>query len=240
MSKFASKAGIFQSGLCKISGNLGLRRPSPSIFVYPGLSSPSPLLPARLFPRITETLQSNFDVIKSEFLSINSGQNRTSNDYEESNEHHKLHNGEWNWNSYIKKGKRSGEFALKCPRTAEILESLPNLMTGTPFSYAFFSTLRKGATIDAHTGPCNLRIRCHFPLIVPTGDVGMQIGLYDASWKVGEPLFFDDTYLHRVWNRADGDRVVLLFDIWHPELEDDEISEIQAMFRENAGKDSKE
>lgn len=50
-------------------------------------------------------------------------------------------------------------------------------MSQTPFSFAFFSTLRPNAEIKPHFGPCNLRIRCHFPLIVPSnGDVGMEVG----------------------------------------------------------------
>lgn len=40
-------------------------------------------------------------------------------------------------------------------------------MAGTPFSFAFFSTLHPGAEIAAHTAPSNLRLRCHLPLIVP-------------------------------------------------------------------------
>lgn len=42
------------------------------------------------------------------------------------------------------------------------------LLPGTPFSFSFFSTLYPGSQIAAHTGPCNLRIRCHLPLIVPS------------------------------------------------------------------------
>jgi aspartate beta-hydroxylase len=77
------------------------------------------------------------------------------------------------------KGKRQVEFAVRCPKTVELLESFrgdTELMTQTPFAYAFFSTLKAGATIAPHHGPCNLRIRCHFPLIVPDGDCGMQVG----------------------------------------------------------------
>jgi hypothetical protein len=80
----------------------------------------------------------------------------------------------------------------------EVLESLkaPSLMTQTPFSYAFFSTLAPGAKIAAHTGPCNLRIRCHLPLIVPEGDCGMTVGGKTVKWEEGSPLFFDDCYEH--------------------------------------------
>lgn len=31
-------------------------------------------------------------------------------------------------------------------------------------------------------------------------------------------MVFDDCYEHEVWNRTDEERVLLLFDLWHPEL----------------------
>lgn len=160
-------------------------------------------------------------------------------DYSLAADEHKLHNGGWDWNSYILKGKRQTEFAVRCPRTVEILESFrgnAGLMSQTPFSFAFFSTLKSGANIAPHYGPCNLRIRCHFPLIVPpvdaTGesDCGMQVGDTVVKWEVGKPIFFDDCYSHHVWNRTNVDRVVLLFDLWHPELTNEEIDAIIDMF----------
>lgn len=39
------------------------------------------------------------------------------------------------------------------------------------------------------------------------------------EWKENELLLFDDSFLHEAWNRGmDGDRVVLMLDLWHPEL----------------------
>jgi aspartyl/asparaginyl beta-hydroxylase (cupin superfamily) len=87
-----------------------------------------------------------------------------------------LHDGNWEWNSYILKGKRQGEFAVRCPKTVDTLDSIPTLMHSVPFSYAFFSTLKQQSKIAAHYGPCNIRVRCHLPLVVPDGDCGMHIG----------------------------------------------------------------
>ena len=99
------------------------------------------------------------------------------------------------------KGIRQASFAANCPKTTEILESFasPKLMLHTPFSFAFFSVLNKQSSIAAHYGPCNIRVRCHFPLILPKeiSKCGMEIGGKQVEWKVGEPLFFDDSYEHR-------------------------------------------
>jgi len=99
----------------------------------------------------------------------------------------------------------------------EILEKIPGFMAGTPFSFAFFSSLSSGAKIAPHFGPCNIRLRIHLPLVVPEGDCGMMIGNYlhrsninsmershyfaylggdTIKWECGEPLIFDDCYEH--------------------------------------------
>lgn len=67
-------------------------------------------------------------------------------------------------------GQFQEPFRQQCPETARLLHELhrqSSLMAGTPFSFAFFSTLHPGAEIAPHSAPANLRIRCHLPLIVP-------------------------------------------------------------------------
>ena len=107
-------------------------------------------------------------------------------------------------------------------------------MNRVPFAYAFFSTLHGKSSIDAHCAPANLRLRVHYPLIVPdTDDVeqcGMRVGDTKVRWEEGVPLLFDDSYEHEVWNRTDEERVVLLFDVWHPDLTQGEREAVTDMF----------
>jgi aspartate beta-hydroxylase len=73
----------------------------------------------------------------------------------------------------------------------------------------------------------------HLPLIVPNPDAcGITVAGETMRWEVGKALVFDDAYEHEVWNDGDDDRVVLLLDTWHPDLTDDEIQAIRAMFAE--------
>lgn len=188
-------AEIIQSGLCRT--RVGAHRPCPSLFYYPGLNS-RPVYPANFNPQfqnISKSLRDNFDTIKAEYHQL---RKTIQNDYKLVTDEHKLHEGDWYWNSYILKGARQAVFAANCPTTVEILESIqqPKLMLDVPFSYTFFSTLGKRSSIAAHFGPCNLRVRCHFALSVPPGDCGMKIGGEVVSWKDGECVFFDDTYEH--------------------------------------------
>ena len=43
------------------------------------------------------------------------------------------------------------------------------------------------------------------------------------------PLF-RPSYEHEVWNRTDHDRILLLFDVWHPDLTKDERRSVVEMF----------
>lgn len=208
-----------------------ISRPNPSLFWFPGLYSQALYADNdEPFTQITHTLQSNYDIILNEYQAICN--QKIPSDYI-SSDSDKLHHGNWDWNSYILKGERQTNFALHCPRTVEILETFkyPSLMMNTPFSFAFFSNLKSKSKIDAHCSPMNLRIRCHFPLIIPkSGDFGMKIGNKVIKWEVNKPVYFDDCYEHQVWNNTDEDRVVFLFDLWHPDLHASEIEMIIDMF----------
>jgi aspartyl/asparaginyl beta-hydroxylase (cupin superfamily) len=189
MAAVEAMATIIKSGLCKTNVR---HRPAPSMFFFPGITS-SEFWPKHLFP-FTEQLEDAFPIIYKEYQEL---KRKKPSDYG-TDEASKLHTGQWDWHSYVLNGKRQSDFAQYCPQTVELLESFrsPRLMTGTPFSYAFFSTLHPNSKIAAHTGPCNLRVRCHFPLEVPEGDCALRIADIETKWEVGKPIFFDDSYIH--------------------------------------------
>ena len=298
-------ARLIQSAMCRTNV---LHRPAPSKFFFPGLST-QPLFNPDHFA-ISAVLRDNFNSILGEYKALRASGGPTS-DYDTSGgkpsstsktapgggEHTQLlhSGGQWDWNSYILRGQRQANFAASCPLTADILESSTasstpgagrqryrhRLMTDIPFSFAFFSTLHAHTNIAAHHGPCNLRLRCHFPLIVPSDSdgpasdlsvdfdsmtsssggstrdsdnnnnsartinssssssssssgsgCGMRIADHTVRWQAGEPVFFDDCYEHTVWNNTSSERVVLIFDVWHPELHPEEIKAIVDMFDE--------
>ena len=39
------------------------------------------------------------------------------------------------------------------------------------------------------------------------------------EWAEGRCLIFDDSFEHEVWHEGDSDRVVLICDLWHPDLD---------------------
>jgi len=67
-------------------------------------------------------------------------------------------------------------------------------------------------------------------LLVPA-KCGMRVGNGNETrpWHEGKLTIFDDSMEHEAWNSSDELRVVLLFDIWRPELSQIERELITAM-----------
>ena len=104
---------------------------------------------------------------------------------------------------------------------------VPRITTRAPS--VLFSRLSPGAHIPPHAGVMNARLICHLPLVVPRG-CGFRVGGELREWREGELLVFDDSVEHEAWNHSDQDRVIVIFDIWRPELSLDERAAITALF----------
>src|SRR5207248_7160597 len=84
-----------------------------------------------------------------------------------------------------------------------------------------FSRLEPGAHIPPHNGMLNCRLICHLPLIVPAG-CWLRVGNETREWEDGKLLIFDDSIEHEARNPSGEIRIILLFDIWRPELSEAE------------------
>lgn len=108
-------------------------------------------------------------------------------------------------------GQKPKENNDLCPRTAEMLETIPNLFQ------AFFSILDAGKSIPAHEGPYRGYLRYHIGLKVPKENPpSIRIKDQYYTWQENESMLFDDSWEHEVYNNADEDRVVLIVDILRP------------------------
>ena len=245
------EAAIFQSAVCRTTA---VPRPSPSLFYFPGLRAASlwsraeELRPAEVPPKACadEALPwlqelekpENVESMRREFEALraaNVESDYSTKDASREGGEHKMHHGEWSWNTWISKGARQESFEERCPETARLLSSIAGsaLMTGTPFAFSFFSTLHGQSSIAPHSAPCNLRLRCHLPLVTTSTDsaeCGMRVGNDVVPWQEGKTIVFDDSYEHETWNRTSQDRTVLLFDVWHPDLTFAERIAITDMF----------
>lgn len=126
-------------------------------------------------------------------------------------------------------GKVVEENARRCPKTMAALEKVPLSDIGARTPAVLFSRLEPGAHIPPHQGMLNCRLICHLPLIVPQG-CWLRVGNEKREWEEGKLMLFDDSFEHEAMNPTDELRIILLFDIWRPELEADERSAISAIF----------
>jgi aspartyl/asparaginyl beta-hydroxylase (cupin superfamily) len=128
-----------------------------------------------------------------------------------------------------KEGERFDEACARAPRTAALVESLPMCQIKGRAPNVFFSILKAGSYIPAHTGVTNVRSVVHLPLIVPEG-CEFRVGGETRSWVEGRAFAFDDTIEHEAWNRSDRDRAVLIIDAWNPYLSDHERAMICRLY----------
>jgi aspartyl/asparaginyl beta-hydroxylase (cupin superfamily) len=119
--------------------------------------------------------------------------------------------------------------AERCPRTMEALSKVPLTHIGRRTPSALFSRLEPGAHIPPHNGMLNCRLICHLPLIVPKG-CWLRVGNETREWEEGKMLIFDDSIEHEARNPTGELRVILLFDVWRPELTETERQAISAIF----------
>lgn len=139
-----------------------------------------------------------------------------------------LDRAEWRTRFLCENGRVDEAVVGRCPRSWAAVQTAPQpLILNSPT--AMFSLLRPGARIAPHTGMVNTRLTCHLPLVVPPG-CGFRVGNETREWEVGKLLIFDDSIEHEAWNNSDRDRVVLIFDIWRPELSEQERREVAALF----------
>jgi len=111
-----------------------------------------------------------------------------------------------NWYGYThESAKRS------CPKTVELLSNIPSV------NGAMFSVLPPGGQLTRHLDPVACSLRYHLGLDTPNDDA-CYISIDDQkySWRDGEPLLFDVTFLHFARNDADKPRLILMCDIDRP------------------------
>lgn len=137
--------------------------------------------------------------------------------------------GHWDVRFLLERGRRNREVCDRCPVTTEIISTMGGVDTMAGLAYV--SRLRPGTHIKPHRGPTNMRVRCHLGLQVPDGDCGIRVDGATKRWTVGECLVFSDYFEHEAWNFADASRVVLIVDLWNPELSRHEVRNLEALHR---------
>lgn len=136
----------------------------------------------------------------------------------------------WGAFYFWQNGAPVADNAARCPAVMEALSHAPMPVIEGRSPMALWSLLKPGTHIQPHNGLLNTRLICHLPLIVPP-DCALRVGAETRAWQTGEMLIFDDSIEHEAWNRSAQTRVILLFEIWRPEIGAEEREALGRLFQ---------
>jgi len=130
-------------------------------------------------------------------------------------------NNDAGFNSFFKTGWK--RFYLKwyeaqhpsaheyCPRTVEILRGIPEVKA------AMFAELPPGAKLNPHRDPFAGSLRYHLGLETPNDDrCFIEVDGQRYSWRDGQSVVFDETFIHWAENGTERDRIILFCDVERP------------------------
>ena len=137
-----------------------------------------------------------------------------------------------------------------CPQTTNAVQQsiiAQSIMNGCIFGNIFISVLYPGTVVDPHCGPSNVRHRLHFPLLVPSSsstpvesEPELRVAKERITWTEGKCVVFDDSIVHSASYPAEvrntppqwqcRRRVVLIVDLWHPDLSIEERDAIRDLY----------
>ncbi len=136
--------------------------------------------------------------------------------------------GRWNVLFLYERGRKHERNCALCPQTTAVIEA--NRTVLSLGGLAYFSVLEPGTRIAPHQGPTNIRLRCHLGIDVPE-HCGLRVAGDERTWQEGRALVFDDSFTHEAWNDSTKPRLVLVVDLWHPDLSHDETVLLAGLHR---------
>ncbi|HEX3356663.1 MAG TPA: aspartyl/asparaginyl beta-hydroxylase domain-containing protein [Tepidisphaeraceae bacterium] len=182
-----------------------------NLFVYLFSKVPNkPILDINGFPELL-ALRNNWETIRDEARRL----------YEEGHIKKSDTHSDLAFNSFFKRGWK--RFYLKwyddmmpsamdlCPKTVELVKSIPSV------NAALFAMLPGRSKLGAHRDPFAGSIRYHLGLITPNKDeCRIFIDGDPYSWRDGQDVLFDETFIHSVRNDTDDARIILFCDVMRP------------------------
>lgn len=217
-----------------LTGKCQLYLQEPSVFYYPGLPQKRFYDPAE-FPWL-EPMLALVPTMQAELAAVLGDGGEGFSPYVHRKRHRPAPNSplldsqDWTAFHFWRDGALVEENAARCPATMEALghAPLPRIEGRSP--NAHWSRLLPGAHIAPHTGMLNTRLICHIP-IMTASDCWLRVGNEVRGWTHGVPLVFDDSINHEAKNGGSQQRVILLFEIWRPEIDEADREAIGRIFQ---------
>ena len=215
----------FRHALDLALGRRALYMPQPKAFYYPELPA-SQFYPRADFPWL-DGVEAATDAMLGELNGVLGQEGESFSPYVQTMPNMPKRPGDllidnMDWSAcFLWRDGQETAYAARCPQTMAALADAPLCRIKGRSPQVMFSQLKAGAHIPPHHGYVNTRLVCHVPLIVPEG-CRFRVGNETRHWQRGEAWVFDDTIEHEAVNTSASDRVILIFDIWHPALSEEE------------------
>lgn len=98
-----------------------------------------------------------------------------------------------------------------CPASVALVRRVPSIHA------ALFALLPPGARLKGHRDPFAGSLRLHLGLVTPNSDrCRIHVDGVPYTWRDGEAVVFDETFIHRAVNETDAPRIILFCDIDRP------------------------
>ncbi|KAJ6642915.1 Aspartyl/asparaginyl beta-hydroxylase [Pseudolycoriella hygida] len=163
------------------------------------------------YVRYLDVLEQNWERIRDEGLSVLNDEGHFTDESENLRDI-----GDWKQFDLFTRGRKINKHCEKVPFTCKIIETFPAARF-CKRGQVKFSVMHPGTHVWPHCGPTNCRIRVHLGLKVPE-KTSIRVANKTRSWKEGKLLIFDDSFEHEVWHNGTTVRLVLIVDVWHPDL----------------------
>lgn len=135
--------------------------------------------------------------------------------------------GNWQQFELYARGRKIAANCEKAPFTCQLISEFP-AARDCRRGQVKFSVMHAGTHVWPHCGPTNCRLRSHLGLIVPQGTY-IRVAEETRTWEEGKLFIFDDSFEHEVWHNGTTTRLVLIVDVWHPELTEAEKRSMPAI-----------
>ena len=217
-----------------LTGKRQLYLQQPTVFYYPGLPQQR-FYESDAFPWLTQML-ALLPQMQQELAAVLASDGGGFTPYVQRTQHRPAPNNPlldspaWGAFHFWRDGEQVAENAARCPVTMAALAHapLPDIPGRSP--NAHWSRLLPGAQIAPHCGMLNTRLICHIPILTAPACT-LRVGNETREWRSGAPLIFDDSIEHEARNAGSQERVVLLFEIWRPEISEADRAAISQIFQ---------
>lgn len=170
----------------------------------------TPYLPIKSFPEL-DVLEKNWEMIREEALNLVHLEKVTA----------AQKNDDAGFNSFFKNGwkrfylkwydARHPSAELYCPKTVALLRTIPSVKA------AMFAELGPAGKLNEHRDPFAGSLRYHLGLVTPNDDrCFIEVDGQRYSWRDGQAIVFDETFIHWAQNECASNRIILFCDIERP------------------------